>query len=161
MAGALLAVSKYIAHIPHDRLFDTYIFFSLQLGGKFDLILQDADFVGVVSHTDFRAELTTRFGIKRMDHVMVPAHKSFGVGPSVHFPDEYEAIVSRIRVPHQGALFLVAAGYLGKLYCQVIKARGGIAIDLGSVFDAWFRVGRHKADERPAFQLDAGKKGSP
>jgi len=29
---------------------------------------------------------------------------------------------------------------LGKIYCKWIKESGGIAIDIGSIFDAWAKV---------------------
>ena len=44
--------------------------------------------------------------------------------------------------PGGGALFLVGAGAFGKIYCQWIKERGGIAIDIGSIFDSWANIGR-------------------
>jgi hypothetical protein len=36
-----------------------------------------------------------------------------------------------------GEVWLVGAGVLGKVYCQAIKAAGGVAIDVGSVLDVW------------------------
>ena len=45
-------------------------------------------------------------------------------------------------MPFPGAVFLVGAGALGKIYCQWIKERGGIALDIGSMCDAWAEVGR-------------------
>ena len=33
--------------------------------------------------------------------------------------------------------FLVAAGFLGKIYCNEIKNKGGISIDIGSTADIW------------------------
>jgi hypothetical protein len=32
---------------------------------------------------------------------------------------------------------LVAAGILGKIYCDVIRAAGGVAVDIGHVADLW------------------------
>jgi len=54
-----------------------------------------------------------------------------------HFPDMYHELYRRIDVPRRGAVFLVAGGMLGKIYCTWIRERGGIAIDAGSVVDAW------------------------
>jgi hypothetical protein len=39
--------------------------------------------------------------------------------------------------PRPGELFLVAAGFLGKILCDRIRARGGIGFDIGSVADSW------------------------
>jgi len=40
-----------------------------------------------------------------------------------------------------GRVYLVGAGILGKMYCDVIKQRGGVAIDIGAVIDGWARRG--------------------
>lgn len=37
-------------------------------------------------------------------------------------------------------LYLVVGGLYGNLYCQLIKAQGGLALDLGSLFDAWLEI---------------------
>jgi hypothetical protein len=36
-----------------------------------------------------------------------------------------------------GCLVLVGAGYLGKWLVDVARAQGGVALDVGSVFDYW------------------------
>ena len=60
-----------------------------------------------------------------------------------HYPDRYLQIMQSgeltPRVP--GELFLVGGGVLGKIYCAEIKRRGGVAIDIGSVFDMWGYIG--------------------
>ena len=60
-------------------------------------------------------------------------------------PDDYveqlEAFLHRKLVDFPGMLFLVGAGLFGKLYCAEIKRQGGIALDLGSLLDAWAGVG--------------------
>jgi hypothetical protein len=48
--------------------------------------------------------------------------------------------------PLAGELFLVAGGLLGKIYCDRIKRSGGVAIDIGSLIDAWLG-----APTRPGF----------
>lgn len=49
--------------------------------------------------------------------------------------------MAELEVPKRGAVFLVAAGLLGKVYCHRIHRLGGIAIDVGSVVDAWMGFG--------------------
>lgn len=36
-----------------------------------------------------------------------------------------------------GDVYLVGAGIWGKLFCDRIRASGGVALDIGSVWDAW------------------------
>jgi hypothetical protein len=146
MAGALLGAAKYISHLPDDRLFDTYIFSGVHHKKLFEQFLNDLEFVGVVSHTDFTSRIVEHFRIRAALHIRIPGHQSFMPSAELHFPNSYEAVIERLLVPFPGAVFLVAAGYLGKAYCDVIKQRGGIAIDIGAVFDAWFGVGRVEAN---------------
>ena len=62
-------------------------------------------------------------------------HHARAEGPA-HYPLIYEETLAWID--HQaapGRLFLVGAGILGKIYCDAIRRRGGVAIDVGSVMD--------------------------
>lgn len=54
-----------------------------------------------------------------------------------HFPTVYDRTLAELSVPRPGAVFLVAGGLLGKIYCDRIKQLGGIAFDIGAVVDAW------------------------
>lgn len=59
-----------------------------------------------------------------------------------HYPDRFSEIQKTLKIPYPGALFLVGSGVFGKIYCEWIKQRGGIAIDVGSMFDSWANFGR-------------------
>ena len=55
-----------------------------------------------------------------------------------HFPDRFTAIMADIAAsPQQRRVWLVAAGILGKLYCDAVRRSGGVAIDIGSIADGW------------------------
>ncbi|WP_149535754.1 GT-D fold domain-containing protein [Siccirubricoccus phaeus] len=64
------------------------------------------------------------------------------MGDSVrrHVPDVYNEIVRDLKVREPGELFLVGAGLAAKRYCQLVRDQGGIAVDIGSVFDLWAGV---------------------
>jgi tetratricopeptide (TPR) repeat protein len=106
-------------------------------------ILADLEFLGIVTcHIELGAILQRAHRIKTVRVYQVPGE--FGqpqlsdrARAGRHFPDRYEALCESLAVPFEGALFLVGAGLLGKVYCKIIKERGGIAIDVGSVMDAW------------------------
>lgn len=72
---------------------------------------------------------------------------------SPHFPDRFEELVETLQPAFPGQLFLVGAGICGKVYCDVIARRGGIALDIGAVCDAWLgipsrpRVARSRWDQ--------------
>lgn len=74
------------------------------------------------------------------------------LGGTRHFPEHYDALIAGLRVPEPGAVFLIAGGLLGKIYCDVVRRRGGIAIDIGSVADAWTGF-----STRPGHFLDASR----
>ena len=57
-----------------------------------------------------------------------------------HFPDRFDELVDTLTVEYPGQVFLVGAGICGKVYCDLIAERGGIAIDIGSVCDAWLGI---------------------
>ncbi len=106
-------------------------------------ILDGLDFVGVVSpHPGLADRLARQCGIRSCAEYIIagesrlPAHAlSRGLMP--HFPDRYRELNHELKVPQRGAVFLVAAGLLGKVYCDWLKKRGAIAIDAGSIVDAW------------------------
>jgi hypothetical protein len=54
-----------------------------------------------------------------------------------HYPDRFNEIIEFIRNEiNPQDVVLIGAGILGKIYCHEVKVAGGIAIDLGSLFDA-------------------------
>jgi len=55
-----------------------------------------------------------------------------------HYPDQFIRIKDWIKsVTEPGDLCLVGAGIVGKIYCNWFRDCGGVAIDLGSIFDDW------------------------
>jgi len=53
------------------------------------------------------------------------------------FPESYERVISTLDKRQDGKLFLIGAGVPGKAYADFIKQRGGIALDVGGLMDAW------------------------
>lgn len=56
-----------------------------------------------------------------------------------HYPDRYNEICESLKsqAPLKGRLFFVGAGGLGKIYCDVVKQCGGMALDVGAMLDGW------------------------
>lgn len=55
-----------------------------------------------------------------------------------HFPEQFVQVKSWIEnLDCTGSLCLVGAGYVGKIYNIWFKRRGGVALDVGSIFDQW------------------------
>lgn len=115
-------------------------------------ILQNAPFLGLISCRSIGSRLQRHFNIGAVRYYGVRGERDEpGDVQTPHYPDGFLELRELLEVPFAGALFLVGAGAFGKVYCQWIKERGGIAIDIGSTFDSWANVGRVG---RPARSLD-------
>jgi hypothetical protein len=145
-------------------LTDTAIHRYLQIGLFYRDLLTGLPFCGVLSCRDLSARLARVFRIDRVEQYLVPGETRYpGLARGEHYPARFFELKETLRVPFPGAVFLVGAGALGKIYCHWIKQRGGIALDIGSICDAWAGVGRvHKPchwlevyDEIPPLALDA------
>ena len=77
------------------------------------------------------------------------------------YVEQLEAVLSQQLVEFPGMLYLVGGGLYGKLYCQLIKAQGGIALDLGSLFDAWLGIPSRPTVYRSMYNVEEGKKEVP
>ena len=113
----------------------------LQFALLYRPLLQNRSFVGMISSRDLRAQLTQIFNIESIKLYQIRGEHRFpGTIEIDHYPDQFEWLKNNVSVPYPGAIFLVGAGALGKIYCDIIKQRGGIAIDVGAIFDAWAGV---------------------
>lgn len=118
-------------------------------------ILQSAPFLGLISCRPIASRLQQVFDIGSVRYYGVRGEREEpGDVQTTHYPDGFLELRETLAVPFPGALFLVGAGAFGKVYCQWIKERGGIAIDIGSTFDSWANVGRVGRVARPARSLD-------
>ena len=110
-----------------------------------DMILQPIDSCSVIScHSSLIEVLKEKHQVKVRKFYNIPGEYKYSilfkekqkVGTS-HYPDCFEAICAQLTVVAPGEVFLVAAGFLGKFYCDIIKQKGGIALDVGSATDYW------------------------
>lgn len=132
---------------------DTFIFLRFHKLGLIEPILKASEFITVISHTSASKELRETYGIENIDHIQIPGHSTFMHTSKPHYPNLYKKIQRKINVKSKKHIFLVSAGYLGKHYCNVAKSKGGIAIDIGSLFDSWIGIGRRDAIVREGFRL--------
>ncbi len=126
-------------------------------------LLAGLDFLGCISpHPGLAARLADFHGIASFHEYLVPGEARLpeaARGAGSHFPERFRELMTELRVPRPGAVFLVAAGLLGKIYCDRVRELGGIAIDVGSVVDAWMgfstRPGLYNEPEK--WVLPAGR----
>lgn len=100
-----------------------------------------------------RPELARAFeaaGLTVYAHAVPLRHLRRDADWTPHFPDRYEELLDTLQPAFPGQVFFVGAGICGKVYCDVIAQRGGIALDIGAVCDTWLglptrpRVARHR-----------------
>lgn len=119
-----------------QRFCSAWIHWELLASGALAEILGSVDEVGLVSaHPELEALVAQQFAV-RTSAVVVPDKFTERSDPGAHVPQRYRTIRSELVFP-AGSLVLVGAGIPGKVYCQWLKEAGCVAIDVGSVFDAW------------------------
>jgi tetratricopeptide (TPR) repeat protein len=151
-------VSSVARTEPGIRLTDAMVHIDLHRHSPFYRdILERLDFLGVISpHPGLALRLARRHGISDVAEYLLPGESRLPDGQQnrhgrPHFPDIYREVCRCIKVPRSGALFIVAGGLLGKIYCSIIRQRGGVAIDVGSIVDAWMGINtRPGVFDRPA-----------
>ena len=140
------AVGQALAHfgLCGNQLFtDTALHRLLQHALLLRPLIVDAPFLGLISSRDVADPIRELFGVREVRWYGVRGERDEpGTVTTPHYPDGFETLRETLTVPFRGARFLVGAGVFGKIYCHWIKARGGIAIDIGSIFDSWAKVGR-------------------
>ncbi len=130
-----------LSHAP--LLTDAAIHRYLQIGLFYRGLLDRLPFCGLVTCRDLAPEIARVFCIDHVESYLIPGEAQHpGPMSGEHFPKRFRELHATLTVPFRGAVFLVGAGALGKIYCHWIRQRGGIALDIGSMCDAWADVGR-------------------
>ena len=100
--------------------------------------------IGLVScHRELVQGLQRRMGARSVDFYPVPKQAKIIDGEltdTEHYPERYGALLEELLSARPGILYFVAAGMLGKVYCEAIRAAGGIAVDIGATADIWAGV---------------------
>ena len=130
--------------LPKLRLCTHAAHVELYQHGYMEKIIRTAKNVSVVSCLpDLPAALKAGFDLNTASLFQIPgehgSRKALGeaVDFGTHYPDAFERLTADLSVPHGGKLFLIAGGFLGKLYASTIRRHGGVALDIGSLVDSW------------------------
>ncbi|MFL5239466.1 MAG: hypothetical protein ACJ8EL_18100, partial [Rhizomicrobium sp.] len=133
-AGRLSDKALVSAHLPQDlERWNLY-------GDLFDGV---RDVVLVSCHPNLPDAIQARFGVNVLKHVLVAPGDSMRQIQQATLADAEvpprsiaQALETLGEAP-RGRLVLIGAGYAGKVIVDEAKRRGGIALDLGSIFDHW------------------------
>ena len=140
-----------LAHPPEVKplLCDQIVHLQLHGAGLLEPILRKAGRLTVISClTGLGDLLKARMGLEEVEFMPVPReytapHLRGRDGDHVDgeaFPAVFDDMLRRLSQPHEGRVFVIAAGTLGKFYAATIKRHGGVALDLGSLVDGWMRL---------------------
>ena len=143
-AGLETYLDSLLADRPGTAFTDALAMLALNRRDPFlGSLLRGRDFLGVVSpHSDLACRLQRHLDIGTVASYDLPgetrlARPSEARNRGTHFPAVYDRVMATLSVPRPGAVFLVAGGLLGKIYCDRIRELGGIALDIGALADAW------------------------
>lgn len=147
MERGLVSVLAFVDEMPPEILrgkilTSSHVHADLAQWGLYRQVLAAVSSVSVISCHDLARPLAERFGVAVRCWLRIPPEYKFagmfgaaaaGDGEPF-FPMVFDRIMASLA-PLPGEVFLVAAGFLGKLLCDRIREKGGIAIDIGSVAD--------------------------
>jgi hypothetical protein len=111
-----------------------------------DLIERAREVVLISCHPGLADIVKQRFGARIAGNIIVPPrHASIPLlrdppSTSRSLPDVIGEIAESLGELPRNRLVLVGAGYLGKWLVDLAKVRGGVALDLGSIFDHWVGI---------------------
>jgi tetratricopeptide (TPR) repeat protein len=145
----LLNINRYVLeNVNHITLCNQDVHLQLHRTGQMNEIMRDVKSLTVISCLDgLNDKIKEMFGIVDVEQIKIPSesHAPHLVGltgayDKPHFPQVFWDLMHSLDRPHQGRVFLIAAGTFGKYYACVIKKNGGIALDMGSIVDGWMRL---------------------
>jgi len=115
------------------------IHYDMVLTGMIYRILNEVSEVSIISSQPVAEYLEKLFKIKVHQYVVpTRAIDNETLESTKHYPNAFKEISAQLENNNiEGQLFLVGAGPLGKVYCKKIKEQGGVALDIGAIFDSW------------------------
>jgi len=127
-------------HCEHDVWTnDNDLHIYLWQDGLLDEIVQEAKRVVLVTCRNVVDDFEARYG-KKTYWVRVPEEGHTGERPTEHWAMHEQIAAEAAGNCGPGTLALVGAGFLGKWYATMCAEMGGVALDVGSLFDLWSGV---------------------
>lgn len=121
--------------------------------GWYGKLISGLSSITVITCRDVAGVIKDATGISEVNWLKVPVEaQTIDFRMTNHWPDRFEEIRLELAIPQPpGHLFLVGAGVLGKVYCSWVKAEGGVALDIGSIFDVWAGVKSRSYQDKTGF----------
>lgn len=132
------------SHLPPPLFTSCHLHQDIQHWKLYEELLGGAGEVVLVScHPSLADWIAPKYGVKVIGNIVLPPDKVSApklVNSSathLSLPYMMDEILSQIDKMPPGRLVLVGGGYPGKWLVDAAKKRGGIALDVGSIFDYW------------------------
>ena len=104
-------------------------------------LLEGLDTLNYISCRNLDAEFKNLFNIRTVNRFTIAPEVKFtsGYNGEKHYPYQFNQIRKWMdrAINCEGSLCLTGAGVVGKIYNNWFRDRGGVAIDIGSIFDSW------------------------
>lgn len=134
-------VENIVKPLCNTRQFcSTDIGYDLLYAGLLDEWLMGKTRVNYISCRDIDQQLQDRYKITTVNSYIIAPEAKFtsSYEGQRHYPEAFNQMEWWMNAaPCDRTPCLVGAGVIGKIYCNWFRDRGGIAIDLGAVFDLW------------------------
>jgi len=141
-ARRIALLSCALAKIEFNRnqkFCSAWAHYGLQRSGALANLISMQNHVGLIScRKELPKILASSFGVD-VDFYHIPCmfkDTPKSLAPTNQF-DRLEELLETGFKKSRGILYLVGEGLFGKVYCSHIKKQGGVALDLGSLLDAW------------------------
>jgi hypothetical protein len=126
--------------IPPDKKCHIDVHSHFNDKGLYHKLLEGVETVNYISCRSLNNEITKTFGVPIVNHYKIAPEIMFtpNYKGKKHYPDQFVKIESWMdKMTVEGSVCFVGAGVVGKIYCNWFRDRGGVAFDVGSIFDEW------------------------
>jgi len=142
--------------ITNENYCSSFVHYFSIVDGEYNLfdIMKNRRIFCITSMVQPLEKLKLVSGAAVIDHYKIPRRGRSAAHYRKHFKQVCKLINQRAK---NYDLFIIGAGFLGKIYCGLVKEKGGRAFDAGRLFDFW--AGTRRIDSRPKrFITYSGKK---
>jgi hypothetical protein len=115
-----------------------------------------ANIVLISCHPGLADWMAGKFGVGIRSNIVLPPDRVSGpmlsnrISDARDLPEILEETIDELGGVAANSLVLVGAGYPGKVLVDAARTHGGVALDLGSIFDYWLGINtRSYLDLRP------------
>ena len=140
---ALLHRSLSNLELPKDRRYcSAWLQYELHRSGTIFRLLRGQSRIGLISARNALPELLEKLTGVAVRYFEIPdMYRDLKTQvEGSEYIDLLESVLSEQLTEFPGMLFLIGGGLYGKLYCQAVKSQGGVALDVGSLLDAWLGI---------------------